>query len=258
MSAYGIGTLPSASWRGVRGRENGLLRAAQPTTITPLKDSIDASTQRAAREFFSPAFRVEASGYGIAPRANDGSVVSVIGAQGFRGLDGMMVGFKAGTAAPECTYEAVRGLENQLKMRLPYVSAGIRVTCEAILAQVATTSGFFGRRLGNMTDCERIGLLQQALSAAINDIRAQEGLAPKDASGKVVTATGTRAPSPDTVQLSKDISPQEVRLDSIPDAGFLPMVFPNSWANTTRIAVTAGVGVLVLAAIGAPVMRLIK
>jgi hypothetical protein len=224
MKPYGIGSLPSASWRGVRGRESGLLQVARPETVASLQRSIEQSTVKSAREFFSPAFRVEAPGYGIAPLPNQGSPVAAMRG-GLAGLDGW---WSANDTCAEngMNWDDVRILQNQIKLRLDRVSPGIKATCAAILTQTDPKS--------SMPICQRISLLQQALSAAINDIRAQEGNLPKDASGAVVRGSADS-------KLPSDVNPAQVTKDSVPDAGFLPMVFPNGWSNPTRYVITAGV-----------------
>lgn len=226
MKPYGIGSLPSASWRGVRGREIGLLQVARPVATAALTRSIDEKTKAAAREFFSPAFRVEAPGYGIAPLPNQGSPVAAMGAQSgaISGLGAWYNPFTWGEEKATCNgigWDEVRGLRNQIKFRLDRVTPGIKVTCESILKQTD--------EYATMPMCQRIDMLQQALSAAINDIRAQEGRSAK--------------PHVD-LGLPSNVKAEQVTPDSVPDAGFLPMVFPNEWSNTARYAVTAGVAAL--------------
>lgn len=77
-----FGTLPTTNWRGVRGRENGLLRQARPASTRELTQNIENAKVRGAAQFFSPAFRVEAPGYGIAPPPSMGSAVSSLSGLG--------------------------------------------------------------------------------------------------------------------------------------------------------------------------------
>lgn len=75
----GFGALSNA-WRPVRGRESGLMnRGYGGTTV---KQAVDANTRQAAARFFSPAFQVQAAGYGIAPLPSNGAPISAMGANG--------------------------------------------------------------------------------------------------------------------------------------------------------------------------------
>jgi hypothetical protein len=75
----GFGALSNA-WRPVRGREAGLANRGRGGAT--VQQAVAANTSAAAARFFSPAFQVQAAGYGIAPRASDGAPIAAMGASG--------------------------------------------------------------------------------------------------------------------------------------------------------------------------------
>lgn len=109
----------------------------------------------ATKPIYSPTFNVVAAGYGIAPPANVGEPISAL-----RGL------------GADCDEGVVKGIRDNLTSMLPRLSPGIQVTVTNILKQTE----------GTFTQCSfRLNLLEQARSAAVNDLRAQAGAAPKTA-----------------------------------------------------------------------------
>jgi len=127
-----------------------------------------------ADDFFRSPFRVEAAGYGLAPRANAGEPIAAL-----RGLSG----FSADTTP--CEEDRILFLRDQIQQRLGRVSPGIKVFAEGVLKQTE----------GTFQTCEwRRNLLQQAHDTVINDIRSAAGELPKTPTGQLVLPTGEVLP----------------------------------------------------------------
>jgi hypothetical protein len=121
-----------------------------------LQRAIDKATNKSAREFFSPAFKVGAAGYGIAPQPTNGTYL----------LGGGLAGFGA-----TCDWDDVKATASivEQKSNRPELNEGLRVTARALVK--SARSGY-----GNCNDL--MSQLQQILDAMSADLRATAGLEP--------------------------------------------------------------------------------
>lgn len=148
------------------------------TTSVPLPTAYyDRGRLERPAPFFTPAFRMEAAGYGAAPRANSGEAIAAL-----RGLSGigdwwnpMTWGEKVAAALePSACEMDVKNLRTQVTNRLVTASPALKETLQGALSASANPD----------LPCEtRKATLIQALAAAINEVRLADGrkpLSPED------------------------------------------------------------------------------
>jgi len=114
--------------------------------------------QDAARGFFVPP-----PDYGMSPRSDRGTPQSAL-----RGLGSF---WSSINPFGGCSNDDTLALKAAISSRLARLSPGIKATAESLLASTEASG----------TCEENMGILQQALGMAINDLRAQAGVPPKTA-----------------------------------------------------------------------------
>lgn len=158
VSFPGYGNIPP-----VRRWETGVL----PGGSSALRTAVTRG-QRSAQALFTPASSfVTAAGYGLMPRADRGSVVSVMdGSSGghVSGLGGLRGIFS--TDDSEACQANLKDTRNQIMLRLPRLSRGIQVTAQSLLDSTQAN-------VTNKGCIENMNILRQVLDMAIADLRSQ-------------------------------------------------------------------------------------